>query len=400
MTRVETPPEPGAESGADETRADRILVINAGSSSIKFAVFDADLSQTIAGMAAGIGGQSFLEIGGQSRDLPLIDHRAALSAVLTALQQSGIQVTSLSAAAHRVVHGGRKLTAPVRITPEVRNEIAACSPLAPLHNPHNLAAIDTLAELAPDLPQFASFDTSFHATNPDVATRYAIPKMIETSGIRRYGFHGLSYASLVRALPEISGAPLPSRLLAFHLGNGASLAAIKNGASIATTMGYSPLDGLTMGTRSGGIDANAVLRLVEDNGLERTKAILNHESGLLGLSGGKSDMRKLMLDHSADSDFAIEHFCYWSLRHAGSLIAAMGGCDAIAFTGGIGENALGVRARILRGMEWLGARMDPDANHQRRARLHAKSSAIDIWVVPAREEQMIARDALGLMAAA
>ncbi len=170
------------------------------------------------------------------------------------------------------------------------------------------------------------------------------------------------------ACPRCRGKKLPSRLLAFHLGNGAiAMRDPRTGKSVATTMGYSPLDGLTMGTRSGGIDANAVLRLVEENGLDRTKEILNHESGLLGLSGGKSDMRQLMLDHTADSDFAIEHFCYWSLRHAGSLIAAMEGLDAIAFTGGIGENAVGVRARILRGLEWLGVRLDPDANHRHGA---------------------------------
>lgn len=374
-----------------------ILVLNAGSSSIKFAVFDADLVCTLSGLAAEIGSGGFVEVNKERRALPLVDHRAALKAVLEALRQSGVELETLSGAAHRVVHGGKKLTAPMRISPDVMAEINACSPLAPLHNPHNLAAIETLAELAPDLPQFASFDTSFHATNPDVATRYAIPRMMETKGIRRYGFHGLSYASLVLKLPEISGAPLPSRLLAFHLGNGASLCAIRNGHSVATTMGYSPLDGLTMGTRSGGIDANAVLRLVEENGLERTKAILNHESGLLGLSGGKSDMRNLMLDHTADSDFAIEHFCYWSLRHAGSLIAAMEGLDAIAFTGGIGENAVAVRARILRGLEWIGARMNPDANHRGGPKLHAETSSIGIWVVPAEEERMIARDAKSLM---
>lgn len=377
-----------------------ILVLNAGSSSIKFAVFDADLNERTSGIAAEIGGASFLRIDGKDIQTPFIDHRSALQAILGALELGGFPASSLRAAAHRVVHGGQNLTQPIRITADVRAEIAACSPLAPLHNPHNLAAIDTLTELVPDLPQFASFDTSFHTTNPEVATRYAIPRMIETKGIRRYGFHGISYASLVRLLPEVSGEPLPSRLLAFHLGNGASLCAIKNGQSIATTMGYSPLDGLTMGTRSGGIDANAVLRLVEEHGLERTKAILNHESGLLGLSGGKSDMRKLMLDQSADSDFAIEHFCYWSLRHAGSLIAAMEGLDAIAFTGGIGENALAVRARISRGLEWLGARMDPDANHRSAPRLHADSSKIAIWIVPAREEEMIARDALALLAPA
>ncbi|WP_435259324.1 acetate/propionate family kinase [Thioclava sp. FR2] len=376
-----------------------LLVLNAGSSSIKFAVFGDDLGERVSGLTSEIGGASVLGMAGRKEACRLSDHRAALDAILSALEREGFPASRLSAAAHRVVHGGKRLTEAQRLTPDVRAEIAACSPLAPLHNPHTLAAIDRLTELVPDLPQFASFDTSFHATNPEVATRYAIPRMAETQGIRRYGFHGLSYASLVRRLPEVSGQPLPSRLLAFHLGNGASLCAILNGKSVATTMGYSPLDGLTMGTRSGGIDANAVLRLVEENGLERTKAILNHESGLLGLSGGTSDMRKLMLDPSADSAFAIEHFCYWSLRHAGSLIAAMEGLDAIAFTGGIGENALGVRARILRGLEWLGVRMNPDANHAGKARLHAESSNVGVWVVPAEEERMIAADALRLMEA-
>ena len=376
-----------------------ILVLNAGSSSIKFAVFSSELTELHRGIAAGIGGTSFIEIDGQRREIPFIDHKAALKAVLQALETAGVALKTLRAAAHRVVHGGRALSKPVRLTEETKAEIASCTPLAPLHNPHNLAAIEALAVTVPDLPQFASFDTAFHASNPDVATRYAIPKMMETKGIRRYGFHGLSYASLVRMLPEISGAPLPSRLLAFHLGNGASLCAIRNGKSIATTMGYSPLDGLTMGTRSGGIDANAVLRLVEENGLDRTKAILNHESGLLGLSGGKSDMRNLVLDQSADSDFAVEHFCYWSLRHAGSLIAAMEGVDVIAVTGGIGENAIGVRARILRGLEWLGLRLDPDRNHRNGPRLHSNTSTVGAWVVPAQEERMIAEDAMQLMAA-
>lgn len=379
------------------TDASDILVLNAGSSSIKFAVFASDLSERLSGLVAEIGQGGFMRIAGQDTPMSLPDHTHALRAVLAELERRGISPTALRAAAHRVVHGGRKLSAPVRITPAIRAEINACSPLAPLHNPHNLAAVDALSEIAPDLPQFASFDTAFHTTNPDIASRYAIPRIEETKGIRRYGFHGLSYASLTRALPIISGQPLPRRLLAFHLGNGASLCAIKDGQSVATTMGYSPLDGLTMGTRSGGIDANAVLRLVEDHGLQRTKEILNNESGLLGLSGGKSDMRQLMLDHNEESDFAVEHFCYWSLRHAGSLIAAMEGLDAIAFTGGIGENAIGVRARILRGLEWIGAKMDRNANHANKAKLHTDDSQIGIWIVPAEEEKMIARNALALL---
>ena len=214
-----------------------ILVLNAGSSSIKFAVFGPDLSRKLSGSATEIGGASQIEIDGRTEPATLPDHTAALAAILSALKSRGITTASLRAAAHRVVHGGRNLTQPVRITPDVLTEIANCSPLAPLHNPHNLAAIQALAAVAPELPQFASFDTSFHATNPKVATRYAIPKLMETRGIRRYGFHGLSYASLVQSLPEISGAKLPARLLAFHLGNGASICAIRNGESIATTMG-------------------------------------------------------------------------------------------------------------------------------------------------------------------
>lgn len=377
--------------------ASSILVLNAGSSSIKFAVFSKDLGQQLSGMAEGIGGSARLRVGKADEPADFSTHGEALQAVLAALDGHGFPLSAFRAAAHRVVHGGSTLTQPVRVTPEVIAQINDCTPLAPLHNPHNLASMLTLAELAPDLVQCASFDTAFHATNPSVATRYAIPRIAETKGIRRYGFHGLSYASLVRLLPEVSSADLPGRVLAFHLGNGASLCAIRDGQSVATTMGYSPLDGLTMGTRAGGIDANAVLKLVEDNGLERTKAILNNESGLLGLSGGKSDMRKLMMDASPDSTFAVEHFCYWSLRHAGSLIAAMEGLDAIVFTGGIGENATAVRTRILKGLAWVGVQMDDAANQSGGPRLHAQDSKVACWIVPAQEERMIAADALGLL---
>lgn len=375
----------------------QILVLNAGFSSIKFAVLDDRLRKLLSGSAEGIRQAYKLTIAGDFEHIPFIDHRVALTTALKRLEIHGFALEQLDAVGHRVMHGGPQLTRPVRITSEVHAEINNCTPLAPLHNPDNLATVDLLSNLSLELAQYASFDTSFHATNPEVATRYAIPRMSETKGIRRYGFHGLSYASLSQTLPELSGRKLPSRLLAFHLGNGASLCAIFNGHSVATTMGYSPLDGMTTRTRSGGIDANAVLKLVADNGLERTKAILNHESGLLGLSGGKSDMRKLMLDPSADSALAIKHFCYWSLRHAGSIISAMEGVDAIELTGGIGEKAIGVRASILRRLEWTGVRVDIDANHDRKPRLHASSSKVAIWVVPAQEERMIASDALSLL---
>ncbi|WP_104017668.1 acetate/propionate family kinase [Roseovarius nitratireducens] len=381
----------------DPASGDLVLVLNAGSSSIKFAVFDGGLAERLSGIADGIGGAGLLKIDGHASAHALPDHATALKSILQELDNHGFPLARFRAAAHRVVHGGTELTAPVRVTPDTIAAIDRCAALAPLHNPHNLAAIETLARLAPRLPQTASFDTAFHATNPEVALRYALPPEIEARGIRRYGFHGTSYASLVRTLPTITGAPLPARLLAFHLGNGASICAIRDGRSVATTMGYSPLGGLTMGTRAGEIDGNAVLRLAEEDGIAVTHELLNKNSGLLGLSGGHSDMRALLGDDSDESRFAIDHFCYWAVRHAGSLVAAMEGLDAVAFTGGIGENAAPIRARIMAGLGWLGLRADTAANDTGRPRLHAPDSAITAWVVPAQEERMIAADALALL---
>jgi acetate kinase len=255
------------------------------------------------------------------------------------------------------------------LTHAIIAEIRACIPLAPLHNPANLAAIDALAPLG--LPQYASFDTAFHATNPTLATTYALPLAERLKGLRRYGFHGLSYASLIRQLD-----PLPERLLAFHLGNGASLCAILHGQSVATTMGYSPLDGLTMGTRAGAIDPMAVLQLVRDHGIQGADDLLTRQSGLKGLAG-TNDMATLLGRDDAEARFAIDHFCYWAARHAGSAISAMGGLDAVVFTGGIGENAAPIRDRIMGHLAWLGPK--------------------PIHVLPAREEQQIARDALALL---
>jgi acetate kinase len=374
-----------------------ILVVNAGSSSIKIAVFDDGLGERLSGIADGIGGSGRLRIGDMSEAREFADHDSALRALLSGLDQAGYPLSRFRAAAHRVVHGGTEITAPVRITPEVVAAIDRCAALAPLHNPHNLAAIETLARLAPDLPQTASFDTAFHATNPEVALRYALPPEAEARGIRRYGFHGTSYASVVRTLPGIAGTPLPARLLAFHLGNGASICAIRDGRSVATTMGYSPLGGLTMGTRTGEIDGNAVLRLAEENGIAATHELLNKKSGLHGLSGGMSDMRALQEAGSPEARFAIDHFCYWAVRHGGSLVAAMEGLDAVAFTGGIGENAAPIRARIMAGFGWLGLVADEAANARGAPRLHAAGSAVGAWIVPAQEERMIAADALSLL---
>ncbi|MEO3414431.1 acetate/propionate family kinase [Roseovarius sp. CAU 1744] len=358
--------------------ADSILVINAGSSSIKLAVFDPALTVTLNGSATGIGARSGrVDIAGRQREQALPDHAAALRVLLEMLANAGFALSALRAVAHRVVHGGTELTAPQEITPAIRNAIEACTPLAPLHNPNSLAAIDTIGQMAPDLPQFASFDTAFHATNPEVATRYALPDRTDTSGIRRYGFHGISYAALVSNWQSHTGTPLPARLLALHLGNGASVCAIRDGQSVATTMGYSPLEGLTMGTRVGGIDGNAVLHLAATIGIAETHRLLNHESGLLGLSGLSQDMRYLEQEGGREARFAVDHFCYWAARHSGSLIAAMEGLDAIAFTGGIGENATRVREAIARQLAWAGD--------------------VDIHVIPAQEERQIASDALNLM---
>lgn len=379
--------QPGIKGG--------ILVLNAGSSSLKFCLFDSGLDEKISGLAE-IGPNASLTLDGVRQPCELPDHRAGLAAILAVLKAAGVTPETLSAAAHRIVHGGDRLRAPARLTPEIHAEITACIPLAPLHNPHNLAAIDALADMAPSLAQYVSFDTGFHAQNPEFATRYALPDTAETRGIRRYGFHGLSYGALVHLWPNATKSALPQRLLAFHLGNGASLCAIKNGISVATTMGYSPVDGLTMGTRTGGIGAGAVLKLVEDHGLERTREILHNESGLAGLSGGQSDMRSLLADPSPEARFAVTHFTYWCARHAGSLIAAMGGLDALAFTGGIGENASVIRADIMAHLGWAGVDFDPAANTNNASRLHSKDSKVAIWTLPAQEERMIARDAIAL----
>ncbi|GAB4288061.1 MAG: acetate kinase [Roseovarius sp.] len=397
---------PGAVPGTQAGRvpghvAGPILVLNAGSSSIKAALFAPDLTERARVMAEGIGaapGAGRLRLGAESRTAEFDSHAAALDAVLAALAAAGHGLAGLAAAAHRVVHGGSALTRAVRIDAATRDAIARCTPLAPLHNPHNLAAIDLLARRAPDLPQVAAFDTAFHATNPELATRYAVPERIAARGIRRYGFHGLSYAALVDNLPAISAAPLPRRLLAFHLGHGASICAILEGRSVATTMGYSPLEGLPMSTRCGSIDAAAVLRLAAEDGIDATRDVLLRESGLKGLSGGIAEMRALLADDSPQSRFAVAHFCYWAVRHAGSLIAAMGGLDAIAFTGGIGENAAPVRARIVAGLGWLGARLEADANARGQARLHPPGCSVGCWIVPAAEERRIAAEALALLA--
>ena len=350
-----------------------ILVLNAGSSSLKIEVFDDGLGSIIAGRVTNLGTDGSLVLGKTKTAIKTRDHAQALEVMLAALAQAGHPLSSFTAAAHRVVHGGTILTAPARLLPPVLATIESVIPLAPLHNPNNLAGIYALQKMAPDLPQYCSFGTAFHATNPDVATRYAIPQTHHDAGIRRYGFHGLSYANLVADF----GADLPQHLLAFHLGNGASLCAIKNGKSIATSMGYSPLSGLTMGTRSGDIDGAAVLRISKSLGEDETDRMLNKNSGLQALAGD-NNMKTLLERDDDDARFAVDHFCYWAARHAGSAVVAMGGVDAVAFTGGIGENAAPIRDRIMAQLSCFGD--------------------VPVHVVAADEEKQIARDALALIA--
>jgi acetate kinase len=348
-----------------------ILVVNAGSSSVKVALFRRDLSEVVRGAVSEIGGEGRLTLGDRAQGAHAADHDGALSLLLRALSDAGVATAALRAAAHRVVHGGAGLTAPCRLTPQALAAIEACVPLAPLHNPANLAGIRAVERLAPDLPQYASFDTAFHATNPEVETTYAIPGPLREAGLRRYGFHGISYASLVERLD-----PLPPRLLALHLGNGASLCAIHEGRSVATSMGYSPLDGLVMGTRAGSLDGMAVLAIARRHGIEEAERILNRDSGLKALAG-TSDMAAILARDDAEARFAVEAFVHAALRHAGSAIAAMGGLDAIAFTGGIGENAAAVREAIVAGLAWAGP--------------------VPVHVLPAQEERRIAADAQALL---
>lgn len=349
-----------------------ILILNAGSSSIKVKLFAPDLTEVLSGRVTEIGGSGELILGDRRGPVSASNHANALERMLRAMEEAGVALADLTAVGHRIVHGGETLTAPAELTDEVIGQITACIPLAPLHNPNNLAGVAAMKARLPDVRQFCSFGTAFHATNPDVAVAYAIPAEARADGIRRYGFHGLSYAGMVAGF----GGALPARLLALHLGNGASLCAIHNGQSMATSMGYSPLEGLTMGTRSGTIDGAAVLRLAAKHGAAETDRMLNKDSGLKGLAG-ESDMRALLARDDDAARFAVAHFCYWAARHAGSAIVAMGGVDAIAFTGGIGENAAPVRARILEHLAFLGE--------------------LPVHVIKAEEEKQIARDVVGLM---
>ncbi len=304
-----------------------ILTLNAGSSSLKFAAFTPDCTKIASGQVT-----------------------ADVQEALTHLNMP----CAPQAIGHRVVHGGSR-SAPIKITPDIRAEIEASATLAPLHNPPALTVIDAVQTLFPNVPQYACFDTAFHANNPPEATTIPIPRTLRDQGVRRYGFHGLSYASLVRRFEQVTSTTLPRRVLAFHLGAGASLAAIVDGVGVATTMGFSPMDGLVMATRSGAMDTGVVLHLMREHGMSAAAIdqMLNHQSGLTAMAG-TADMKEVLNSDEPSAKFAVSHYCYWVSRHAGSMIAAMQGVDGFIFTGGIGENAAQIREHTLNHLSWAG----------------------------------------------
>ncbi len=386
-----------------------LLVINAGSSSIKFAVYQKDESSVqliadAAGQIEGIGGQPSFTVK-NSDGLVLVDrtltsgetpnHTGAITIIRTWLQEY-LADGSLLAVGHRVVHGGQHYSAPVLINPTVLAELEALVPLAPLHQPHNLATIRALLETMPTLPQVACFDTAFHRTQPDVAQRFAIPRHFADEGVRHYGFHGLSYEYIASVLPTVEPILAEARIIVAHLGSGASLCALHKGRSIATTMGFSPLDGLVMGTRCGNIDPGVLLYLMDRHNMDARalEQLLYHQSGLLGVSGISNDMRTLLASDNPRAQQAIELFVYRAGREIGSLAAALGGLDALVFTGGIGEHSAAIRANVCHQAAWLGLELDDSANQAGTICISTPDSKLSAWVVPTDENLMIAHHTL------
>ena len=323
-----------------------ILVVNAGSSLMKIPLFGLDLTKVIAGQVSGIDGHiAQISISSDTKDRSVPNHETALSTILAGLATQGITTDQLIAAAHRVVHGGTALVKPCQMT----DNIDAETPLAPLHNSKNLAGICALQTLETILPEYASFGNAFHAANQPISTTYAIPKKDRDISIRRYSFHGLSYVWIVKQFED----RLPDRLFSFNLSYGASLCAIHNSQSVATTVGYSQLDDLPMNTRSGAIDGMAVLRMAQIHGIDEASRRLNKDSGLMGLCGA-NDIRFLHKSGIKQAKYNVYHFRYWIARHAGRLIVAMGSLVTLAFTGGIGQNSTDFRNRIMANLKFLG----------------------------------------------
>jgi len=372
----------------------RYLVLNAGSSSLKFAVYEGEAARARGEVEAmGAGSRFSVRAGGRSavHDGGAFSHDAALSQLLEWLRGEG-HLADVAGAGHRVVHGGSDFAAPVVIDADVRRRLEAYAPMAPSHQPYNLAAIDALARVFPDLPQIACFDTAFHETQPAVATAFALPRALSEAGVRRYGFHGLSYDYIAGVLPQHIGARADGRVVVAHLGHGASMCAMLARRSIATTMGFSALDGLMMGTRSGAVDPGVLLYLLEQKGMSAAAVsrLLYDESGLLGVSGESDDMRTLLASGSPHAREAVALFVYRIARELGSLAAALGGLDALVFTAGIGEGSAEIRARVCAAAAWLGVALDEKANARGGPLISAASSKVAVLALHTDEETVIA----------
>jgi acetate kinase len=391
--------------------SDAIVVLNAGSSSLKFSLFAVDgdsLALRVRGLIEELAtaprfaarDASGAVLGERTWDAAL-DHRGATEYLFAFLERD-FKEHRLVAAGHRVVHGGMRFVQPVRVDDEVLRALDQLIPLAPLHQPHNLAPIRAIAQRTPTLLQIACFDTSFHRTQPALAQSIALPAAITDRGVRRYGFHGLSYEYVAGALPMFDAEAARGRVVVAHLGNGASMCAISGGVSIATTMGFTPLDGLMMGTRTGSLDPGVVLYLMDELGMgaRAIEDLLYRQSGLLGVSGISSDMRTLLASAVPAAQGAVDLFCYRITRELGSLAAALGGLDALVFTGGIGENAAPVRAQVICAAGWLGLELDPAANAEHGPRITTATSRVPAYVVATDEELMIARHTKATLAVA
>jgi len=388
-----------------------ILTINAGSSSIKFALFPLDHpispEAEVSGQIDGIGAETTKmvaknrageRIADQLLEGGKVSHAQAFDALLKWFTASHAN-WQIVAVGHRVVHGGERYSKPTLIDDTVLGHLQSFIPLAPLHEPHNVAGIIALQALLPTVPQIACFDTAFHRSQPEVAQTFGLPRNITAEGIKRYGFHGLSYEYIARALPQHSGRAT-GRVVVAHLGNGASMAAMVDRKCVATTLGFSTIDGLVMGTRCGNLDPGVILHLMETKNLsvkDMTK-MLYKESGLLGVSGLSQDMRTLLASDKPEAAEAVNLFCYRIARELGSLAAAAGGLDALVFTGGIGEHAAEVRRRVCLQSEWLGIRVNPEANARHELRISAGNSSVDVLVIPTNEEWMMAHHAQTLLA--
>jgi acetate kinase len=389
---------------------ENILVANAGSSSVKFQVFGVEdsgkLRRRIKGQMDGIGTRPRLRASGADGN-SVVDREydsAAVSDVPAALHSAGAwlreeQRLEPSAVGHRVVHGGPDYSSPVLINAQVLTRLERYVSLAPLHQPHNLAPIRSILINSPQLPQVACFDTAFHRGHAAVADHFAIPQLLYAEGVRRYGFHGLSYEYIANRLREIAPEVAGQRVIVAHLGSGASMCALSAGRSIDSTMGFTALDGIPMGTRPGQIDPGVILYLIEQKGMS-AKAVqdfLYRECGLKGLSGISNDVRELQSSSDPRARFALDYFCYRVGLNAGMLAAALGGVDAFIFTAGIGENSASIRAHIAARLAWLGAVLDETANAAHALRISTPNSRLALYIVPTDEELMIARHTLAAL---